>query len=200
MSTVQKMPAADTLSESSGDSVAQKTGSAVRDAFVTDASAVSTSTETRRDDDGASKPYVVNKAARKTKCRGPKNSCPHGNQIEKGTIRFGSRAEIDGRASVFWRHLECVTKRMLTGKGATPNTLENFIDFEVEGRGGDGSARMRITEDEARQTKDTFRALFDEQTAQSESSSSKTTAKKRKSYQAQLKPGNASKQQKKQPS
>lgn len=92
------------------------------------------------------KPYVVNKAVRKTKCRGSKKTCPNSNQIDKGELRLGTRADVDGRPQVFWRHVGCVTKRMLTNKGVTPETLCVFVDFCTN----DGS-KMSITDEETQE-------------------------------------------------
>lgn len=102
------------------------------------------------------KPYVVNKGVRQTKCRGPKKQCPSGtNTIEKGELRFGTRGELDGRDSMFYRHMQCVTARMLNNKGVTPSTLDDFIEFCV-----DDGTKMSITAAEARIAKDSLCATL----------------------------------------
>lgn len=109
-----------------------------------------------RSQEALAKPYLINKAFRATKCRGPKKECPGaGNMIAKGELRFGTRAEVDGRDSVFWRHIGCVTERLLTNKNITADSLTDFIDFCIE----DGT-KMSITAEEARAAENSLRALL----------------------------------------
>ncbi len=106
-----------------------------------------------RSENEKAKPFVVNKAFRKSKCRGPKKECPgEDNMIAKGELRLGSRAEIDGRDSIFWRHIECVTTKMLQNKDITPDTLDEFIDYCI-----DDGTKMSITKEEARNVENTLR-------------------------------------------
>lgn len=102
------------------------------------------------------KPYVVNKAAVKTKCRGPKNGCKGvDNTIAKGELRLGTRAKVDERDSIFYRHIACVTSRMLTNKNVTADTMNEFIDYSI-----DDGTRMSITQGEARRAENALRVLL----------------------------------------
>lgn len=109
-----------------------------------------------RSQEALAKPYLINKAFRATKCRGPKKECPGaGNMIAKGELRFGTRAEVDGRDSVFWRHIGCVTERLLTNKNITADSLPDYIDFCI-----DDGTKMSVTAEEARAAENTLRALL----------------------------------------
>ncbi|KAK0192287.1 hypothetical protein F5146DRAFT_497082 [Armillaria mellea] len=65
-------------------------------------------------------------SSNRAKCKGPKPCA--GSVISKGTMRFGTTVEFQGKQSFAWRHWGCVTKKVLS------NVKEQFEKAsEVDG-------------------------------------------------------------------
>ncbi|KAK0211509.1 zf-PARP-domain-containing protein [Armillaria fumosa] len=65
-------------------------------------------------------------SSNRAKCKGPKPCA--GGVISKGTMRFGTTVEFQGKQSFAWRHWGCVTKKVLS------NVKEQFEKAsEVDG-------------------------------------------------------------------
>lgn len=111
----------------------------------------------------AQKPYVVAKANRATKCQCKDESCAFDQKIEKGSVRFGTRAsETSKNNAVSWKHVDCVKKKHFRRrKELTAKNVNKFVEFDRKTAKNKNSATA-LTKDEVSTAKKKIVAVLSE--------------------------------------